>query len=178
VNDRDEFAKAALAGLTANAVYNSNTARQIATEAYELADAMLGERANTTHDGSPEPKAHLPTTDHAGGRNRESDAGTGKTLQPIGWITVCPDGIPGRQIVCDEVIAQVESRLVGGTAAPVYIQPVPALMGHQAWALNRAADCLERAAKRAKMGRSAELFKQWAGTVRALAEHHGCEDAR
>ena len=105
MNDRDEFAKAAMAGLMSNAVYNDRTVMQIATEAYELADAMLGERASTTHDGSPEPTAHLPTTDHAGGRSRESDAGTGDTPKPI--------------------------------------------MGYQAYALNRAADCLERAAKRA-----------------------------
>jgi len=37
--------------------------------------ASLGSIAK--HDGSPEPKAHLPNTVHAGCRSCESDAGTG-----------------------------------------------------------------------------------------------------
>ena len=41
----------------------------------------------TKHDGSPEPKAQLPNTVHAGCRSRESDAGTGDIVQQR-WISV------------------------------------------------------------------------------------------
>ena len=39
------------------------------------------------HDGSPEPKAQLPNTVHAGCRSRESDAGTGDIVEQR-WIPV------------------------------------------------------------------------------------------
>ena len=45
------------------------------------------------HDGSPEPKAHLPHTVHAGCRSRESDAGTGDTIGR--WIPVTERLPPG-----------------------------------------------------------------------------------
>lgn len=38
------------------------------------------------HDGSPEPKAHLPNTVHAECRNRDSDAGTGELLDEIATL--------------------------------------------------------------------------------------------
>jgi hypothetical protein len=43
--------------------------------------ASLGSIAK--HDGSPEPKAHLPNTVHAGCRSCESDAGTGDIVEKL-----------------------------------------------------------------------------------------------
>jgi hypothetical protein len=92
MTDRDHFAAAALLGLLASDQYDQLvTPADYADTAYELADAMLRERATTIHDAAPAARASVdsvapqPTTD---GRERTDKSpartvdGTGESDRP------------------------------------------------------------------------------------------------
>jgi hypothetical protein len=45
-------------------------------------------KSHANHDAAPAARAQLPEADHAACRNRESDAGTGGTRQPVAWAVM------------------------------------------------------------------------------------------
>lgn len=94
MTDRDTFSAAALTGLLASMQKNAY-AEEMASHAYEIADAMLRERERTNHDAAPAAIARTESTAGEPGGGHGSDRtdkavtrpvmGTGNTQEPVAW---------------------------------------------------------------------------------------------
>jgi len=134
MTDRDTFAAAALTGLLARGLLQSNL---LATDAYKVADAMLRERERTNHDAAPAARAPEPEPEPAA--RRRPAGGTGDTpvthatlgegsltregTEPVAWGVAGLGRILATSISRTDAVDMQSDHACVTAVVPLYRQP-------------------------------------------------------
>jgi hypothetical protein len=123
---RDTFAAAALTGLLSSMQKNVY-AEEMASHAYDIADAMLRERGRTNHDAVPEACVQQSTRVPERSLLAQSESverglpRTGNTQEPVAWAVIYPTGDAG--VLCFFRRDAEERATASDRVVPLYRSP-------------------------------------------------------